>query len=216
MAYNEFTLDGLVRLFGLHVESQPNAFGQAVPVTLSALLQGTLAESVPLALEVSTEKARSEFIIAPMLAETRRQFAGQISLFSGIDFTVDVEAGLRGVCDFLFSLSPLQLYVQAPVLAVVEAKNENIKAGIGQCVAEMLAAQRFNAARAAAIPTIYGVVTTGSNWKFLRLMDKTVTVDETEYYIDQPEQVLGILVFMIREAQVALRSRRPNAADLQE
>ena len=125
---------------------------QAAPVTLSALLQETLAESVPLALEVSTEKARSEFIIAPMLAETRRQFAGQISLFSGIDFTVDAEAGLRGVCDFLFSLSPLQLYVQAPVLAVVEAKNENIKAGIGQCVAEMLAAQRFNAARAAMLP----------------------------------------------------------------
>ncbi len=201
MAYNEFTLDGLVRLFGLRVQSQPNAFGHATPVTPSALLQGTLAESVPLALDVSTEKARSEFIIAPVLAEVRRQLGGQISLFSGIDFTVDVEAGLRGICDFLFSLSPLQLYVQAPVLAVVEAKNENIKAGIGQCVAEMLAAQRFNAGRAAAISSIYGVVTTGSNWKFLRLMDTTVTVDEAEYYIDQPEQILGILVAMIHEAQ---------------
>jgi len=156
---------------------------------------------VPLALEVSTEKARSEFIIAPMLAEVRRQLGGQISLFSGIDFTVDSEAGLRGVCDFLFSLSPLQLSVQAPVVAVVEAKNENIKAGIGECVAEMLAAQRFNAARAAALPAIYGVVTTGSNWKFLRLTDTTVTVDQAEYTIAQPEQIVGLLVAMIREAQ---------------
>lgn len=201
MAYNEFTLDGVIRLFGLRVVSQPDAFVEAASVTLSSLLRETLAESAPLALEVSTEKARSEFIIAPVLAEVRRQLGGQISLFSGIDFTVDVEAGLRGVCDFLFSLSPLQLYVQAPVLAVVEAKNENIKAGIGQCVAEMLAAQRFNTARGAAIPSIYGVVTTGSNWKFLRLMETTVTVDEAEYYIDQPEQILGILVAMIREAQ---------------
>ncbi len=205
MAYNEFTLDGMVRLFGLRVESHPNAFGEAASVALSTLLRETLAESVPLALEVSTEKARSEFIIAPMLAEVRRQMGGQISLFSGVDFTVDTEAGLRGVCDFLFSLSPLQLYVQAPVLAVVEAKNENIKSGIGQCVAEMVAAQRFNAARAAALPSIYGVVTTGSSWKFLRLTDKMVTVDETEYYIAQPEQIVGILVAMIREAQEAFQ-----------
>ncbi len=201
MAYNEFTLDGMIRLFGLRVESRPNAFGEAAPVLLSALLLGTLAESVPLALEVSTEKARSEFIIAPVLAEVRRQLGGQISLFSGIDFTVDPEAGLRGVCDFLFSLSPLQLSVQAPVVAIVEAKNENIKAGIGQCIAEMLAAQRFNAARGAALPAVFGVVTTGSSWKFLRLMDTTVTVDQTEYSIAQPEQIVSILVAMIREAQ---------------
>jgi hypothetical protein len=201
MAYNEFTLDGMIRLFGLRVVSQPEAFVEAASVTLSWLLRETLAESVPLALEVSTEKARSEFIIAPVLAEVRRQLGGQISLFSGIDFTVDAEAGLRGVCDFLFSLSPLQLSVQAPVVAVVEAKNENIKAGIGQCVAEMLAAQRFNASRAAALPAIYGVVTTGSNWKFLRLTDTTVTVDQAEYTITQPEQIVGLLVAMLREAQ---------------
>ena len=201
MAYNEFTLDGMIRLFGLRVVSQPDAFVEAASVTLSALLRETLAESVPLALEVSTEKARSEFIIAPVLAEVRRQLGGQISLFSGIDFTVDSEAGLRGVCDFLFSLSPLQLSVQAPVVAVVEAKNENIKAGIGQCVAEMLAAQRFNAARAAALPAIYGAVTTGSNWKFLRLTDTTVTVDQAEYTIAQPEHIVGLLVAMIHEAQ---------------
>ncbi len=91
--------------------------------------------------------------------------------------------------------------MQAPVVAVVEAKNENIKAGIGECVAEMLAAQRFNAARAAALPAIYGVVTTGSNWKFLRLTETTVTVDQAEYAIAQPEQIVGLLVAMIREAQ---------------
>lgn len=201
MAYNEFTLDGMIRLFGLRVVSQPDAFIEAASVTLSTLLRETLAEAVTLALGVSTEKARSEFIIAPVLAEVRRQLGGQISLFSGIDFTVDTEAGLRGVCDFLFSLSPLQLSVQVPVVAVVEAKNENIKAGIGQCIAEMLAAQRFNAARDAALPSVYGVVTTGSNWKFLRLTDTTVTIDEAEYYIAKPEQIVGLLVAMIREAQ---------------
>ena len=203
MTYDDFTLEGVMEQFGLRVVSQKDVFAQA-EVTLSALLRGVLAEAPALALSVSTDKARSEFIIAPVLAEARRQFGGQISLFSGIDFTVDPEAGLSGVCDFLFSLSPLQLVVQAPVVAVVEAKNDNIKAGIGQCIAEMLAAQRFNDARGAALPAVFGVVTTGSSWKFLRLTDTTVTVEQTEYSIAQPEQIVAILVAMIREAQDAL------------
>jgi transketolase C-terminal domain/subunit len=52
---------------------------------------------------------------------------------------------------------------------IVEAKNENIKGGLGQCVAEMVAAQIFNEREANAIDTIYGAVTTGEIWKFLKL-----------------------------------------------
>ena len=200
MAYNNFTVDMLIQQFGLRIETQANLFAGAAPVLPSARLQETLAETVPLALEVSTEKARSELIISPVLVEARRQFLGQISLFSGVDFTVDAEAGLAGVCDFLLSLSPLQLVVQAPVIAVVEAKNDNIKSGLGQCAAEMLAAQRFNARRGTETPTLYGVVTTGSAWRFLRLSGVEVVIDATEYHIEQLETILGILAFMVREA----------------
>ena len=84
---------------------------------------------------------------APVLVEVRRQSQRRISLFSWVECTVDVAQGLHGVCDFLLSLSPLQLTIQAPVVAVVEAKNENMKAGIAQCTAEMLAAQKFNTLR---------------------------------------------------------------------
>lgn len=200
MAYNNFTLDILIQQFGLSVASEVGVFAKAIPTMPSALLQDTLAETVPLALDVSTEKARSELIISPVLVEARRQFGGRISLFSGVDFTVDVEAGLAGVCDFLFSLSPLQLVVQAPVIAVVEAKNENIKAGLGQCVAEMLAAQKFNFRRGAELPRLYGVVTTGSAWKFLRLSGSEVVIDEAEYNIQQLDIILGILAYMVNDA----------------
>jgi hypothetical protein len=200
MAYNNFTLDMLIQQFGLRIVSKANTFAEADPVLPSALLRETLAETVPLALEISTEKARSELIISPVLVEARRQFLGQISLFSGVDFTVDAETGLAGVCDFLFSLSPLQLVVQAPVIAIVEAKNDNIKSGLGQCAAEMLAAQKFNTRRGTEMPTVYGIVTSGSLWKFLRLSGIEVIVDETEYHIEQIEIILGILVFMVREA----------------
>ena len=200
MAYNNFTLDTLIQQFGLHIVMDTDVFARAEAVSASARLLETLAENVPLALAVSTEKAKSELIISPVLVEARRQFMGRISLFSGVDFTVDPEVGLGGVCDFLFSLSPLQLIVQAPVVAVVEAKNDNLKSGLGQCFAEMLAAQRFNARRGLEIPHLYGVVTTGGLWKFLRLSGSEAVVDEAEYSIKQLDTILGILVFMVREA----------------
>ncbi len=200
MAYNDFTLDTLIAQFSLQVQEESNYFTPFAPLSMSDLLRQTLQENVPLALDISTEKARSEFIIAPVLLEVRRQLDHRISLFSGVEFNVNPEQGLRGVCDFLLSLSPLQLTIQAPVIMVVEAKNENVKQGISQCIAEMLAAQQFNQERNSAIETVYGVVTTGSAWKFLRLTRTSVMVDATEYHISQVERVVGILVAMIKEA----------------
>ncbi len=66
----------------------------------------------------------------------------QISVFSGFEFNVDPEEGLNGICDFLIARSPSQPLLQAPVLAIVEAKRENILDGIGQCVAAMIGVQR--------------------------------------------------------------------------
>jgi hypothetical protein len=89
-----------------------------------------------MALAVGTEKARAELLIAPILLEVHGQLQQRFSLFSGIEFNVDVERGLWGVCDYLLSLSPIQLTIEAPAVAVVEAKNENIKQDINQCVAD--------------------------------------------------------------------------------
>jgi hypothetical protein len=200
MAYNDFTLDTLIAQFSLQVQEASNYFTPFAPLSMSDLLRQTLQENVPLALDISTEKARSEFIIAPVLSEVRRQLDHRISLFSGVEFNVNPEQGLRGVCDFLLSLSPLQLTIQAPVVMVVEAKNENVKQGISQCIAEMLAAQQFNHERRNAIEMVYGVVTTGSAWKFLRLTGTSVMVDSTEYHISQVERIVGILVAMLQEA----------------
>jgi hypothetical protein len=203
MAYNDFTLDILIAQFSLQVQEESNYFTLFAPLPISDLLRQILQENVPLALDISTEKARSEFIIAPVLSEVRRQLDHRISLFSGVEFNVNPEQGLRGVCDFLLSLSPLQLTIQAPVVMVVEAKNENVKQGISQCIAEMLAAQQFNHERHNAIETVSGVVTTGSAWKFLRLTGTSVMVDTTEYHISQVERIVGILVAMLQEAGIS-------------
>jgi hypothetical protein len=200
MAYNDFTLDALITQFRLQVHEESNAFASFTSLPISDLLRQTLQENLSLALDINTEKARSEFIIAPVLSEVRRQLLFRISLFSGVEFNVDPAQGLRGVCDFLLSLSPLQLTIQVPVVMVVEAKNENVKQGMSQCIAEMIAAQQFNQERNNAVGTVYGVVTSGNLWKFLRLTAMHVVVDATEYHISQVERIVGIIVAMLKEA----------------
>jgi hypothetical protein len=118
-------------------------------------------------------------------------------LFSGIDFTVDASKGLNGECDFLFSRSPEQLLLRAPVVTVVEAKNENFKNGIAQAAAEMYAARIFNERRGQPLERIYGAVTTGDDWQFLLLQGQTLFVDAKRYDLHTLPEVLGVLCFML-------------------
>ncbi|AUT04157.1 hypothetical protein CLI64_00425 [Nostoc sp. CENA543] len=142
---------------------------------------------------INTEKARSEMIITPILLEVRRKANYQISLFSGTDFNVDTEKGLNGYCDFVISRSKEQLTINAPVMIIIEAKNENIKGGLGQCMAAMLAAQIFNEREGNEIKSIYGAVTTGDIWKFMKLEGTDLFVDLNNYYIKELNKILGIL-----------------------
>jgi hypothetical protein len=147
---------------------------------------------------VGSEKARSEAIIFPILLEVRRQLDRKVSVFSGEDFTVDIELELSGRCDFLISQSAEQLFIKAPAVILVEAKKEDTKPGLGQCIAEMIAAQRFNAKANQEIPIIYGCVTSGTAWRFLKLEDKTVTIDLSDYPVSPIDRLLAILIWMAR------------------
>jgi len=70
--------------------------------------------------------------------------------------------------DYIISLSKEQFFLDIPIITIVEAKNEKINLGLPQCIAEMKAAQIFNQTKGSKqFKKIFGVVTTGSNWKFL-------------------------------------------------
>ena len=199
MAYSNFTLDRVVETFELDIVDSEDLFAEVEPVALGPHLNTALERKVQLAEAINTEKARSELIVAEVLVELREQFDRRISLFSGIDFSVDAGDGLIGVCDFLVSLSPVQYLLQAPIIAFVEAKRDDFLSGIGQCAAEMLAAQRFNAKKGNDIPTVYGVSTTGLAWKFLKLTDKRLYIDRASYTIRECDKILGILASMVAQ-----------------
>jgi hypothetical protein len=197
MAYSDFTLEDIKQKFQLLIREDTDVFAHVNGVEVSETLQTILHEYVPLALAINTEKSRSELMIAPILVEFRRLARRQVSLFSGLEFHVDAQQGLNGVCDFILSHSTEQLYITTPTIMIVEAKNENMKAGLPQCLAAMVAARLFNERRENRLDILYGVVTTGNNWKFLQWTEGTMYIDLAEYYISNPGQLLGILLSMV-------------------
>lgn len=157
-------------------------------------LSQTIEENLPLAIAIGTEKARSEMLIAPILIKIRKLLKKEVSLFSGTEFNIDRELGLVGICDYLFSLSPEQYAVEAPVLVLVEAKLADLNTGMGQVVAEMIAAQRFNRQQQKQISCIYGCITSGTQWRFLKLCDRNLTIDPVDRNLEPLEVLVGSIL----------------------
>lgn len=198
MPYSSFTIAQVKRQFQIEVVIEP--FFSNVPILVPGeWLTTLLQKSAPLAVTLGTEKVRSELIIAPLLFEFRELLDCQVSFFSGADFTIDLESGLNGVCDFLLTKSTSEVNIEAPAIIIIEAKKGELNAGWGQCAAEMVAAQKFNSINGQEVPTIYGSVTTGTMWQFLKLTGQVLTIDVTEYSLQPIDRILGILKWMVGE-----------------
>jgi hypothetical protein len=197
MAYNQFTLLQVQTQFGLTVNTVFGLFRGATPYPVSAHIRDRLPILTALATTNNTEAARANFLISPLLGELWRLADYRIALLVGTRFDVDESAGLTGVCDFMIGRPPQLHYVTAPLVMIVEAKNDDIPAGLGQCSAAMVAAQRFNRGRNSDIATIHGAVTDGERWKFLRLREVDLDIDMTEYLVSDPDRILGILLDIV-------------------
>ncbi len=199
MAFGDFTLQDVSTRFDLTIDESGDLFATTPEMAPGDRLESFLADNGPLARALNTEKARSEFLIAPILAEVRIRLDRRVGLFSGVEFSPAPEHGLNGVCDFLFSASNEQFFVRAPVLVIVEAKNENIKGGLGPCVAAMIGARLFNERQSYDRRAIHGAVTTGTLWQFLTLEANVLRIDIKEYYVENVAKILGIVAAMLSD-----------------
>ncbi|MBL7816156.1 MAG: hypothetical protein JNL70_14150 [Saprospiraceae bacterium] len=193
-SYSRFKIEDL---FDLNIKIERNIVfnGNIDPIEPSELLKATIKKN--LSKNLASEKAKSEFLISPIVAEIAENNVDTMSFYSGYQFDVDKTHGLRGFCDFIFSLEPRALIIMAPFFCVVEAKNENLDLGIPQCIAEMYAAWLFNQRKGRDISTIYGVVTYGYAWQFLRFSNMKAELDETVYSLSELPKILGILQHII-------------------
>ena len=190
MAYSDFTLEAVERQ--LRVKTQEaDLFPHLPTATVPDWLPASLARGTRLAL--ISEKARSEFIVVPILLAARELSGDRFAIFSGQRLDVDPEQGLVGECDFILALAPSLPPLHAPVMTVVEAKKNDIEVGLGQCIAQMVAARKFNEAAGLTKAPFYGCVTTGETWQFLRLAEQAALMDRPRYYLDNVKGILGVL-----------------------
>jgi hypothetical protein len=190
-SYRYYKIEDLANICGITTVSATDGLLQSVQdVTPSDLLTSTLYRNFGLPLK--NEKAKSEFIVAPILADVwfmNKNFKP----LSGLTFNVDSSKGLKGVCDFLISSNPNAQELESPIMCVFEAKNDAIEDWYGQCGAEMYAARLFNAQKGNNIKTIYGAVTNGFTWQFLKLENQTLYIDSFRYGTANLPQLLGAI-----------------------
>lgn len=176
MAYNKFKIEDLQRKLHLPVEKEDWLDKNLIPFTNDDLLMRVLGEAKKTYL--GSEKARSEFIVTPVLQALHRQNQGRFTIFSGYEFNIDKSKELNGFCDFILSSPANGFIVEAPAFFIVETKKTDIDDNaIAQCGAELYAAQIFNEQKGKPQKAVYGCVTSAYSWGFLKLENNVITID---------------------------------------
>ncbi len=141
-----------------------------------------------------SEASRCEAVIYPILREACKGFIDNYSLWSHKSITAD--AILTGTPDYVVAKrSPLGKNVlEFPLVVIAEAKQNDFGRGWGQCLAEMIAAQRLNGNEQL---EVYGIVTDGEVWQFGKLIESVFTKNITRVSIDRLEEVYGAVVSLI-------------------
>lgn len=199
MSYRQFWLKEAMETFDIKgsPDLDPDLFAEAAALSPSEHLQKTLRLNK--AIPAKSEKSRSETIITPILVEVAQRNRGKFNVLSGERMDVDATRGLSGECDYVFHTFSLASVLLEPVFALVEAKKGDIDEGLGQCVAQMVGVRELNQEKGKEIPAIYGCVTNGSVWRFLRLAGNELVIDSQEYYLSELDQILGIFQFIVDE-----------------
>lgn len=195
MAYASFTFRDLHERFNVKATSE-KFIPEVKPVAPGPLLIDSLAETR--FLPAYTEKARCEYYVSPILREAWRFFKNQYTLFSGENLDADPELDINVECDFIISAKPNAVYIEAPVVCVVEAKKENMEAGLRQCAAQLVGAYRFNQKDGCVRRILYGCVTIGVQWQFIRLGNGTkLSVEPSSYFVDDLPLLLGVWRYLL-------------------
>ncbi len=192
MAYSEYTLLKLELDFGIKNQIA-TLFDNIPPIQPSEWLLDMLktAQELP----VKSEKAKSELIVMPILIELRNKNDKYFTIYSGDNLNIDDK--LKGECDFILSKDTRSFEVNHPIIQVVEAKKNDIEIGIHQCAAQMVGAKKYNQLRGNTnSDVVFGCVTTGDDWVFMRLKDM-IEIDTQKYYLGNLPELLGIFQHII-------------------
>ncbi|EDN65447.1 conserved hypothetical protein [Beggiatoa sp. PS] len=147
-------------------------------------------------------------MIYPVLREVCKQYVKQYTLWSHKSISVDEV--LTGTPDYMITKrSELGKNVLGlPLVLVVEAKQNDFKKGWGQCLAELVAAQKLNKNTEEAV---YGIVTDAEVWQFGKLESAIFTKNYARATIDNLDEIFGTVCTIM-----GLASKNGNGLDSAE
>jgi hypothetical protein len=158
-----------------------------IPQRLPELRQ-QIEELLPL-VTLSSETARREIMVAPVLAELARFCKCQMRL----EYPLQINSRLKGNLDYL--LRNINVDQRYKNFLVVEAKNDDLSRGFTQLSAELIAL-----AIAEEQDILYGAVTVGDTWRFglLEQQHLRITQDIALYRVpDDLDVLMQILIGII-------------------
>lgn len=199
MAYIDFTVEQVIDRFSLRFVEQDLFASQESTIQASSWLLETLAKGKKFALTTSSEKAKSEFIIAPILLEVAAHFSSQLAIYSGRNLDSDRDEGLVGECDFILGKGSTATFISTPIMAIAQAKRDNLENGLGQCAAQMYGAVRYNQKHGETLDKVYGCVTTGNLWQFLKLENNLLTLGSNIFYLNELDRILSCFNAIVTE-----------------
>lgn len=201
MAYSDFALSDLEEKFGVTNERKELDF-RVTPIEPTQWLQKELADSKEM--PIKSEKARSEWIVVPILKELRNLNAKFFTIYSGDNLIGDREKGLLGECDFILTKDTKSYDISVPIFHIVEAKRNDLEEGVRQCSAQLVGAKKYNEKKGIQLEKLFGCTTTGDVWQFIEFSDK-IYIDNNKYYLSEVDILLGVFQSIVDYYKITLR-----------
>lgn len=201
MQFTQFSAKDLSQKFGIKFDAEHLFAGENLPELIPSQW---LVETIERGMKIgfSSEKSRSERLVSPVLTELSIQNNESFTIYSGMLLNADEARGLNGECDFMLSFSKIQDFVMSPIINITEAKKQDIESGSIQCAAQLIAADIINKQDNYNFTTLFGCATTGTEWRFIKLEDKKLTLDINRYFISNLNELLSIWQLIINKAVV--------------
>lgn len=202
MSFSEFKgLGETLKAFEI-VYTEAN-FVEPLPFPVSDYFRQDLQLMMEEAVVDNSEYAICENLVYPILKEVWKEYRSHFILWSHEYLSCDAQ--LSGFPEYVLARrSPLgKIVFDKPYFVLVEAKQDNFDAAWGQCLAEMVAAQRLND-----LPelVIYGITSNGDRWQFGKLEGIHFTFNRTFYTIQELDTLFAAVNYVFHQCQIQLNT----------
>jgi hypothetical protein len=172
-------------------------FVEQIPIEIDPFFKNRLDFILQEGVVFNSEYAICESIIHPVLVELWRLYADKLLLWS--HQALNYNDNLSGIPDYMVAQRSARgkVILEKPYLIIVEARKDNFEEGWGQCLAELVAAQKMNSDENS---RLFGIVSNGKLWEFGLLQGKEFFKNIKYYVLEDLQSLMEGLNFIFTKS----------------